>query len=338
VRIRSEGIKLAVFVTVGALLAALLYLTLGEVTLGPSRSYRAMMTDASGLKSGDVVRVAGVRVGQVDDLQVESGNRVAVSFHVDEGQQLTDRTQVMARYENLLGDRYLELAQLPGEGEVLDEGATIPDSRTTPALDLDVLLNGFRPLFQGLAPEQVNQLATSLIDTLQGRGGTVESLLQQAGELTNGLADHDKSIGSLIGNLDTVLATLDSRDLQLRTSITQMRNLLGGLAADRDPIADALVRINGFSESLAVLLADVRTPFAGLVLAAHDVAALLNKNSARLEKTLEALPEAYQRLSRIASHGSFFDFYLCSVQVVLGAPNGVDLKSPVIRSTVKRCN
>lgn len=337
-RIRTEAIKLTVFVTVGALLAALLYLTLGEVTLGPNRSYTAIMTDVSGLQSGDVVRVAGVRVGQVDDLQVESGNQIAVSFHIDEDQQLTDRTQVLVRYENLLGDRYLELAQLPGHGTALEEGATIPDRRTTPALDLDVLLNGFRPLFQGLAPEQVNELATSLIDTLQGRGGTVESLLAQTAELTNGLADHDKAIGSLIGNLDTVLASLDSRDTQLHTSITQMRNLVRGLADDRDPIADAVSSISRFSDALAVVLADVRTPFRDLLGATRGVSALLNRNSARLEKTLATLPEAYQRLARVGSHGSFFNFYLCSVQVVLGAPGGADLKSPVIRSDAKRCN
>ena len=337
-KVRAEAIKLTIFVVVGAVLAALLYLTLGEVTLGSSRDYRAIMTDVSGLESGDVVRVAGVRVGQVDGLHVEPGNRVAVSFHVDDDQRLTDRTQVLVRYENLLGDRYLELAQPPGEGAPLDDGATIPESRTTPALDLDVLLNGFRPLFEGLAPDQVNKLATSLIDTLQGRGGTIDSLLGQTAELTNGLADHDQVIGSLIGNLDTVLSSLDSRDLQLRTSITQMRNLVRGLAHDRDPIANAVSSISRFSQALAVVLADVRAPFRDLLLATRNVSALLNRNSARLEKTLAELPEAYQRLARVASHGSFFNFFLCSVQVVVGSPNGPDITSPVIRSDVKRCN
>ena len=337
-RIRAEAFKLTAFVTVGAIFAVLLYLTLGEVTLGPSRSYTAMMTDVSGLQSGDVVRVAGVRVGQVDGLSMESGNQVAVSFHVDEEQRLTDRTEVMVRYENLLGDRYLELAQPPGEGAALDDGALIPVGRTTPALDLDVLLNGFRPLFQGLAPDQVNELATSLIDTLQGRGGTVESLLRQTAELTNGLADHDQAIGSLISNLDVVLAALDSRDVQLRTSIGEMRNLMVGLARDRDPIGTAVSSINRFANALSVVLSDVRAPFRDLLLATRGVSTLLNQNSARLEKTLQTLPGAYARLARIASHGSFFNFYLCSVQVVVGAPNGPDITSPVVRSDVKRCN
>jgi len=338
VKVRSEAIKLAVFSIVGALLLGLLYLTLGQVTLGDSRSYRAEMVDASGLESGDVVRVAGVRVGQVDDLEVVDDNRVLVHFHVDVEQRLTDRTHVMVRYENLLGDRYLELDQPPGEGAELEEDVTIPVERTAPALDLDVLLNGFRPLFQGLAPEQVNELATSLISTLQGRGGTIESLLAQTAELTNGLADNDEAIGSLITNLDTLLASLDSRDTQLRSTLGEMSELVHGLAKDRDPIAEAVAGISRFSGSLAGVLADARAPLKDVVTATRDVSALLNRNSARLDKTLETLPGAYQRLSRIASHGSFFNFYLCSVRVILGAPNGPQISSPVIRSDVDRCN
>lgn len=335
--IRGAAIRLSVFACVGALFTGLLYLTLGESTLGGSHAYRAVMVDVSGLEGGDVVRVAGVRVGQVDGLDVVSGNRVAVKFHVDDDQTLTDQTHVHVRYENLLGDRYLELGQPAGAGAELDEGSTIPEERTTPALDLDTLLNGFRPLFQGLSPDQVNSLATSLINTLQGRGGTVESLLAQTAELTNGLADHDQAIGSLIENLDTVLASIDDRDVQLQTTISQMRGLVGGLAADREPLADAVSSISRFSGSMAALLAEVRAPLNSVLAAAAGVAALLNRNSAQLNKTLETLPDAFRRLSRATSHGSFFNFYLCSVQVVVGGLNGRDVKTPVVSSDVDRC-
>jgi phospholipid/cholesterol/gamma-HCH transport system substrate-binding protein len=167
VKIRAEATKLAVFAVIGLLVAGLLYLTLGRVSLGPSNDYSAVMADVSGLEPGDLVKVAGVRVGQVDDLSMEAGNRVRVHFHVRDDQHLTDQTRLLVRYENLLGDRYVELTQPADEGNHLAPGATIPMSMTTPALDLDVLLNGFRPLFQGLSPEQVNDLAANIVDTLQ---------------------------------------------------------------------------------------------------------------------------------------------------------------------------
>lgn len=336
-KIHAEAIRLTIFAIVGLLVLGLLYLTLGETRLGPTRSYRVVMTDVSGLQGGDVVRVAGVRVGQVDGLDVVDDNRVEVAFHVDEGQTLTDATEVLVRYENLLGDRYLELQQSPDQGEPLADGATIPADRTTPALDLDVLLNGFRPLFRGLEPAEVNELAENLIATLQGRGGTVESLLAKTSSLTNGLADDSTAITSLIDNLDVLLGSLDTRDVQLRQTIGQFQELVSGLAKDKDPIAKSVTSINKMAAALADLFNDGRKPFKETLIAVKDLAKLLNTNTATLNKVLKSLPGAYQVLDRIASHGNTFNFYLCAVQVVISGPGGKPIKTPMVRSQVERC-
>lgn len=336
-KIRAEAIRLAAFGTVGVVVMALLYLTLGETRLGPTRSYRAVMADVSGLQAGDIVRVAGVRVGQVDALDVVDGNLVEVVFHVDEDQPLTDATEVLVRYENLLGDRYLELQQAPAAGEPLADGAKIPVERTTPALDLDVLLNGFRPLFRGLESAQVNELASNLIATLQGRGGTVESLLAKTSSLTNGLADDSKAITTLIDNLDVLLGSLDTRDVQLRQTIGQFQELVSGLAKDKDPIAASVTSINEMAAALTDLFDDGRGPFKETVIAVKDLAKLLNTNTKTLNQVLKSLPGAYQVLDRIGSHGNFFNFYLCAVQVVISGPGGKPIKTPVVRSQVERC-
>lgn len=336
-RIRSEATKLLAFVVFGLTTALLLYLTLAQSTVGATHAYSAVMTNVSGLESGDVVKVAGVRVGQVDGLHVLKGNRIKIDFHVSDAQQLSDHTHVTVRYENLLGNRYLELSQPPGVGKALPIGSTIPPSRTTPALDLDVLLNGFRPLFQGLQPQQVNELATGLVNTLQGRGGTVQALLANTASLTNGLADRDKAIGSVLTNLDVLLSSLDAHDTQLRNSIVQLRTLVSGLAADRDPIGGALGDISRLAGVLSTLFAQIGSPLASSLAALEGVSATLNRNSARVDKTLDLLPDAYNRLDRVASHGSFFNFYLCSVQVLVGSESN-PITSPKIQSPEARCN
>jgi len=338
VKIAGPAIRLAIFGSCGALIFALLYLTLGQIRLGPSNSYSAMMSDVSGLSSGDLVRVAGVRVGQVDGVHIEDGDQVKVDFHVDATQHLTDRTQVLVRYENLLGDRYLELQQAGGAGTELRSGATIPVSRTTPALDLDVLLNGFHPLFRGLQPDQVNELANNLIQTLQGQGGTISSLLTQTSSLTNGLADDGKTITALITNLDSLLGHVNSRDTQLRQTITQFKGLVAGLAKDRDPITTSVASISRMAGRLAELFEQTRGPFKSTVIAVSDLARMLNTNTATLEKVLDSLPGAYQAIDRVGSHGSFFDFYLCSVRVRISGPDGKPITTPVVRSSVSRCN
>lgn len=337
-KIHAEALRLAVFAMVGVVVLGLLYLTLGQIRIGPARSYYAVMSDVSGLRAGDIVRISGVRVGQVDDLSVMDGNRIKVGFHVDEHQTLTDRTQVLVRYENLLGDRYLELQQAPDQGAPLAEGATIPVERTTPGLDLDVLLNGFRPLFRGLEPAEVNELANNLIATLQGRGGTVESLLAKTSNLANGLADDSRAITSLIDNLDLLLGSIDTRDAQLRQTIGKFSSLVSGLAKDKDPIARAVTSINQMAATLADLFHDGRQPFKETVIAVRDLAKLLNTNTRTLNRVLASLPGAYQVLDRVGSHGNFFNFYLCSAQVVISGPGGKPIKTPVVRSQVERCN
>jgi phospholipid/cholesterol/gamma-HCH transport system substrate-binding protein len=337
VRIRAEATKLAIFALVGLLAAAMLYLTLAQTTLGDASTYYADMGNVSGLQQGDVVKIAGVRVGQVDGLDVLDDNVIRVKFQVAKDERLTDRTHVTVRYQNLLGDRYLELAQPSGSGHELPHGAVIPEARTSPALDLDVLLNGFRPLFQGLEAQQVNELATGLIDTLQGRSGTLDSLLTKTASLTNGLADRDKAIGSLLTNLNLVLGSLDEHDTQLRAAVGQLRSLVQGLAKDRDPIGAALGGISSLASVLQGLFSEVRSPLAGTLQGLFQVSSILNRNSARINNTLGLLPGVYNRLDRVASHGSFFNFYLCSVQVLVGAEKN-PIKSPTVHSRAARCN
>jgi len=338
VNIPRELWKLVAFVVSGLLTLVALHATLARTDGRPEATYAALMTDVSGLEPGDLVKIAGVRVGQVETVEMSTNNRVKVTFGVVDDTTLTDQTQFMVRYENLLGDRYAELAQAPHQGTKLAPNATIPPSRTKPALDLDVLLNGFKPLFNGLDPQQVNELANNLIATLQGQGGTIRSLLEQTSSLTNGLADDDQVIGSLIENLNTLLGSLDDRDEQLRTTITQLRSVISGLADDRDPIGDSIGDIALLTERLNALFTDVRRPFKSTTIALKDLADLLNTNQKTLNLVLSQLPAAYDLITRVGSHGNFFNFYLCAAQVKISGPDGAPITTPVVRSQIERCD
>ena len=338
-KIRAEATKLAIFVVLGVFAFILLYKTLAQETIGGHSSidYSAVMDNVSGLKSGDLVKIAGVRVGQVQGLDVLPGNEIKVQFSVAADEQVTDHTGVAVRYLDLLGNRYLQLVQLSPSGTPLPAGATIPAGRTTPALDLSTLLNGFQPLFQGLQPQQANQLATGIIKTLQGQGSVIPSLLAQTASLTNGLADRDQAIGAVMTNLDAVLGTLDAHDQQLKQAVFQLRNLVSGLASTGNPISSATANISALAGTLASLFAQVKSPLAGTLAQVDVLAALLNKNSGKLNATFNLLPKVYNTLDRVTSHGSFFNFYLCSVQILAGN-SAHPVSTPLVRSTVPRCS
>ncbi|TDB76759.1 MCE family protein [Micromonospora sp. KC723] len=303
-------VKLAIFAAVTLLLTGLLAQTLGAFPAG-GVTYRARFTDVTGLLPGDDVRIAGVRVGQVSDIRVVDNTVAEVAFTVRDEVPLVTSVRAKIRYRNLVGQRYLALSEGPGDRRPLRPDGLIPVGQTTPALDLTALFNGFRPLFAALDPDDVNKLAYEIIQVLQGEGGTVSSLLSRTASLTNTLADRDAVIGRVITNLNDVLATLATRDRDLDRTIRQLQEFVSGLAADRKAIGQALVNIGDLTAATSSLLAEVRPPLAADVRALDQLAGTLDRNSAVIEGTLGRLPQRYEALTRVASYGSWFNFYLC---------------------------
>ncbi len=159
-RARATGtlIKFGIFAVVMAMLTAFLFFIFGQVRTGSTNGYSAVFADASRLKAGDTVRVAGIRVGTVKDVSLDADRTVLVKFDADRNIVLTTGTKAEIRYLNLVGDRYLELVDTPGSTKILPVGSQIPEDRTAPALDLDLLLGGLKPVIQGLNPQDVNAL------------------------------------------------------------------------------------------------------------------------------------------------------------------------------------
>ncbi|MFF3150391.1 MCE family protein, partial [Streptomyces sp. NPDC057927] len=236
-------IKFSLFALVTILATALLAATIVNISLTPEHTYRAVFSDVTGLEKGDDIRVSGVRVGQVEGIRIKDRTLAEVTFTVGEDRPLLNSTGAVIRYRNLVGQRYVALTEGAGDGTRLKPGTTIPLSRTQPALDLNALLNGFKPLFAALSPQDVNQLATEIIRTLQGEGGTVNSLLAHTASLTTTLAGRDKLIGSVVDHLNAVLETLDKRGARFSGLLKQLRRVISGLSADRKPIGQSLVGI-----------------------------------------------------------------------------------------------
>ncbi|RZI80339.1 MAG: MCE family protein, partial [Microbacterium sp.] len=241
---RSIVVKFAAFATIAVLLGALLANTMLNGLNGDTASYKAQFGDVAGLRVGDDMRVAGVRVGRVQDIEI-NGSGAEVTFDLVKSQPLLDTTKIVMRYQNLLGQRYLALVQTGTAGKQLPDDAKIPLARTSPGFDLTELLNGFRPLFEALRPDDVNQLANSLVQVLQGEGGTIESLLQQTGKLTNFLADRDQLVGQVLDNLTPVLQNMAGQGTELRSTVVELKTLMTGLAEDRESIGAS---IDGMSQ------------------------------------------------------------------------------------------
>jgi len=334
---RSMIVKFGIFAVVMVLLTVFLFVTFAQVRTGSTNGYSAVFADASRLKAGDTVRVAGIRVGTVDDVSLQSDKSVLVKFDADRNIVLTTGTKAAVRYLNLVGDRYLELVDGPGSTRVMPEGAQIPEDRTAPALDLDLLLGGLKPVIRGLNPQDVNALSASLIQVLQGQGGTLESLLSKTSSFSNSIADNSEVVGQLIENLKNTLDTLSKNGDDFSGAIDRLEQLITGLSKDGDPIGDAIVQLSNGTASISDLLTQARPPLAGTVDQLNRLAPLIDDDKDRLSAALVRSPENYRKLARLGAYGSFIQYYICGIAFRASDLQGRTVQFPWFKQQTGRC-
>lgn len=321
-RTTSDLVKLLVFIVVTTLATSVLVVLIGNISFTAKNDYRAVFVDATGVVKGDDVRIAGVKVGSVKNIEVVDRTRARVTFSVDKNETLSKATHATIRYRNLVGQRYISLSDEIGDSGELKPGGTIPVAQTTPALDLTVLFNGFKPLFQALSPTDINKLSYEVIQVFQGEGGTLEGLLSHTASVTSTLAGRDQVIGELIDNLNEVLDHIGDRDDQLSQLITTFRTFVGGLKDDRKAILGSLDDISELSVQTADLVSGIREPFVGDITQLRRVAGNLDSGKAELDRALQVLPIKLNKVGRTATYGSWFNFYLCHFEGRVRLPGG----------------
>ncbi|WP_326680685.1 MCE family protein [Streptomyces sp. NBC_01237] len=308
--------KSIVFILVTVLATTVLGLSIANTGVGDTTTYKARFTDATGLIEGDSVRIAGVKVGQVESIEVADKRLAEVSFAVRKSRKLPASVTASIKYLNMVGQRYIDLDQGAGRvGASFAAGDTIPLARTTPALDLTQLFNGFQPLFEGLSPPDVNQLAGSIVQVLQGEGGTVDSILQHVGSLTSTVAAKDKVIGEVIKNLNTVLKTVNDREAGFNDLVVTLQKLVTGFSGDRKPLGDAVTAMGALTTVTAGLFEDGRKPLKDDIRQLGRLSDRLGDNTPKIENFLQKTPAKMEAISRLTSYGSWLNLYLCEAKV-----------------------
>lgn len=335
--VRATALKCTAFAAVMAAATGFLFMTFAQYRTGRTNGYSAVFADVSRLKPGDSVRAAGIRIGTVETVTLRGDATALVTFDADRDVVLTTATKAAVRYLNLVGDRYLELVDAPGPTTVLPAGAQIPIDRTQPALDLDLLLSGLKPVIQSLSPHDVNALTSSLVQILQGQGGTIDSLFTKASSFTNALADNDRVIEHLIENLKVVLSSLMTDGDRFSTAIDRIEKVITGFAGDRDPIGTAIDALDAGTASLADLLATARPPLSGAVDQLSRLAPILDQDKDRVDRALAKAPENYRKLTRLGAYGSFIQMYVCGMSVRVTDLQGRTAVFPWLKQTGGRC-
>lgn len=319
---RSALMKLTIFGIASAFVLVTILATIQPFgSVGGQRTYRAIFTSASQLHPGDDVRVAGVPSGSVQAVSLLNNGDAQVTFSLSSSVPMTESSTLAIRYLDLAGNRYLAVNPGTTSAPTQSNGQMIGLGRTRPALDINDLLQGFKPLLTGLDPTAMNQLSLEIVQTLQGDGPTINALIQHAASLTTGLAQNDQLIGALVTNLDAALGTIADKHTQLMALISDLRTFASGLAVNRTSIGDAISHIDEMTNVSQALLAQVRPPFkadlASLQQIAHTLASPYGIE--QLVHDLETLPSKLTQLAATASYGAWFNYYVCGIRVSISA-------------------
>ena len=340
-KMTGTAVKLGAFSAVLLVLTGLIIVVFGQLRFDRTTAYSADFSSVSGLKPGQFVRFSGVEVGKVSRVRMApDGRHIVVDFDVDRSVPLFDSTTGHIRYADLVGNRYLELQRGQGPDRILPPGGNIPMTQTQPALDLDALIGGFKPLFRALDPQKVNTIASSLVTVFEGKGGTINDILDQTAQLTSTLADSDQAISEVIDNLNTVLRTTVTHQREFDQTVDNLQRLISGLNDRADPIADGLAHISDAAGSVSDLLADNRPVLKDTVTHLQNIQGPLIEKQGQLDDLLTKLPNALRIIGRIGGiYGDFFNFYLCDVTLKINGlqPGGPVRTVKVLQQPTGRC-
>ncbi|HWU32599.1 MAG TPA: MlaD family protein [Marmoricola sp.] len=319
---RAAVLKLLAFAGVSGFVLITILATIKPFgSPGGQHTYTGVFTSASQLHPGDDVRVAGVPSGSIQSISLLDDGDAQVRFTLADSVPITTSSTLAIRYLDLAGNRYLAVNPGAVGAPAQPDGRTIGLERTMPALDINDLLQGFKPLLTGLDASAMNQLSLEIVQTLQGDGPTINALIQHAASLTGSLAQNDQLVGAFVSNLSAAVTTIATKHTQLIGLINDLRTFTQGLARDRNSVGQAITHIDQMTAVSQALLNQVRPPFKADLGHLRSVAQTLASpfGISNLIHDLDTLPSKLKRLAATASYGAWYNYYVCGIRVSVSA-------------------
>ena len=328
-RFRGPLIGLTLFMIVALTLTWLVYVSLRRDVAGTTASYSAVFTDVYGLREGDDVRMAGVRVGRVEKIELDH-DLARVSFVVQTEQRLYGNTVASVTYQNIVGQRYLGLSLgKEGSQQLLSPGSVIGQERTEPSFDVTALLNGYEPLFSLLNPQDADNLTKGIIASLQGDTSSLTTLVGQTSTLTETFAGKDQALGDVITSLNKVMGNLAAQNDNLDGVITQARDVVGNLDRRRPELQASIGSLSRVMGRLSASASDVYPSLREFIDRKPGVARHLMDVEPQVAYFGDNIPLLLKGLTRVGNQGAYGNAYVCDVNF-MGFFPGLNDVVPII--------
>ena len=306
-RERNPVVVGAVSIAVLALLMLAAFRAQDLPLIGGGDTYYAAFSESGGLEPNDEVRIAGVRVGKVENVELE-GDHVRVTFRVDTASQFGDDTHAAIKIKTLLGAMYLAL-EPAGSGQ-LDEGAEIPVERTSSPYDVVDAFSGLAETSERIDTDRLAASLTTLADLTRNTPEEFRQALDGVSRLSANVAARDEQINSLLKNLDRVSGVLNERDNDIIGLMKDSDVLFRALVARRDAVHNLLTSTTRLSKELTALIEQSRADLKPALDHLDHVLVVLNKNEDNLDNSLRLMEPFYRVFASTLGNGPWFDTYI----------------------------
>jgi phospholipid/cholesterol/gamma-HCH transport system substrate-binding protein len=275
--------------------------------IGGGDTYYAAFAEAGGLKANDEVRIAGVRVGKVEKVEL-AGDHVRATFRVENDAEFGEETHAAIKVKTMLGAMYLAL-QPAGAGQ-LEEGAEIPVERTSSPYSVIDAFSGLAETSERIDTEQLAESLTTLADLTRNTPEEFKAALDGVSRLSTNIAARDDQINSLLKNLERVSSVLNDRDEDIIALMKDADVLFRSLVQRRQAVHDLLVSTSTLSRELTALVQQSRADLKPALTHLDNVVQVLNKNEDNLDSSLRLMAPFYRVFANTLGTGPWFDTYI----------------------------
>jgi phospholipid/cholesterol/gamma-HCH transport system substrate-binding protein len=281
--------------------------------IGGGDTYYASFTESGGLKVNDEVRIAGVRVGKVDSVEL-AGDKVRVAFKVESGEEFGTSTAAAIKVKTILGSMFLSL-EPAGPGQ-LEEESTIPVERTSSPYNVVDAFEGLAETSGEIDTDQLANSLTTLADLSRNTPEEFRAALDGLSRLSANVAEKNDQINTLLRNLERVSVVLDERDEDIIALMKDSDVLFRALVARREAVHDLLVSSIRLSKELSALIQQSREDLKPALDHLENVVAVLNKNEDNLDNSLRLMAPFYRVFANTLGTGPWFDTWISNMPPV----------------------
>ena len=269
--------------------------------------YRALFAEAGGLATGNDVKVSGVKMGTVTDVELSHG-KALVSFTLDSTVRLGSSTTAHIRTGTVLGARMLTLE--PAGTDTLPAAGTIPLSHTSSPYSLTNAVSDFTTNTAGTDTGSLTQSLDTLSDTIDQIAPQLGPTFDGLSRLSQTLNSRNESLGKLLKNAADVTGILSQRSAQVNTLLLNANDLLGVLDDRRYAIVNLLANTSALSVQLSGLVADNEKQLAPTLQKLNTVTAMLEKNRDNIAEALKGLAKYQVTQGESVSNGFYYNAFV----------------------------